>query len=171
MIELTAKQRKNRRYYQKHRARILQREKARYAANPEVYKAKSRAWYVANPEKAKLARGRYYRANADVAKKRAADWAKAHPEQVRTWRQDWKKTHKALVNADTNARRRKLRDARPAWADEVAIRRFYRDCPKGYHVDHVIPLRSKLVCGLHVETNLQYLPARENQIKNNRWAA
>jgi hypothetical protein len=57
----------------------------------------------------------------------------------------------------------------PMWADVDAIKKFYREKPEGYHVDHVIPLNGKLVSGLHVLENLQYLPAKENNLKNNHY--
>ena len=57
----------------------------------------------------------------------------------------------------------------PVWANLIKIKEIYDKCPKGYHVDHKIPLQGKLVCGLHVETNLQYLTALENMKKGNRY--
>jgi hypothetical protein len=56
----------------------------------------------------------------------------------------------------------------PKWADRKAIQKFYRACPPGFHVDHVVPLHGRYVCGLHVLNNLQYLPALDNLSKGNR---
>ncbi len=61
------------------------------------------------------------------------------------------------------------RQALPGWVDTPAILKFYLACPPGHHVDHVVPLRGKLVSGLHVLENLQYLPASENISKGNRF--
>lgn len=53
----------------------------------------------------------------------------------------------------------------PPWADRKAIQDFYRACPDGMVVDHIIPLQGDLVCGLHVLENLQYLTPLENAVK------
>ena len=70
-----------------------------------------------------------------------------------------------------NAKRRAATLQRtPAWADLKAIKQFYLNCPKGYHVDHIVPLQGVNISGLHVLNNLQYLTKSENSSKGNRYA-
>lgn len=57
----------------------------------------------------------------------------------------------------------------PPWADLDKIKDIYDKCPKGYHVDHIIPLQGEFISGLHIETNLQYLPALDNIKKGNKY--
>lgn len=67
---------------------------------------------------------------------------------------------------------RKIYYATPPWLGESgieAIRKKYADRPPGYHVDHIVPLKSHLVCGLHVPWNLQHLPAGPNMSKSNTY--
>lgn len=59
-------------------------------------------------------------------------------------------------------------NATPKWANLKEIEKIYKNCPKGYHVDHIIPLISDKVCGLHVENNLRTIPATENISKGNK---
>jgi 5-methylcytosine-specific restriction endonuclease McrA len=85
--------------------------------------------------------------------------------------QEWNELNRKTVAA-YQAKVRSKRILRcPVWADTIAIREFYKHCPDGHHVDHIVPLVGKNVSGLHVLNNLQYLPAQENLSKGNRYVA
>lgn len=60
----------------------------------------------------------------------------------------------------------------PPWLNEEQIAEMkviHETCPEGYHVDHVVPLKSKLVCGLNVPWNLQHLTEADNYRKSNKY--
>ncbi len=78
------------------------------------------------------------------------------------------------VRSRLHQRRRK--QANVVWANREKMLDIYRECRRlnnetdvRYHVDHIVPLLGKLVCGLHNEFNLQILTAKENQRKSNKW--
>ena len=85
-------------------------------------------------------------------------------ENSKRWYNNNKK--KALANTRYQQAARLKRV--PKWSEKELIAAFYENCPEGYHVDHILPLQGKLVSGLHVFGNLQYLPAKENQSKGNK---
>jgi hypothetical protein len=62
----------------------------------------------------------------------------------------------------------------PKWANKFKIKELYGEAKRlseitgeVYHVDHIVPLRHKDVCGLHVENNLRVVPAKDNLQKSN----
>ena len=90
----------------------------------------------------------------------------------KTYKEIYRKTDKAKNLDKHSVARRKLAKLQrmPAWANIEKIKEIYINCPKGYHVDHIIPLRGKLVSGFHIENNLQYLKAEDNLSKSNKFS-
>lgn len=123
-----------------------------------------------------------------------ARWRKAHPEKAREWALNnpertagfssrWKRENRARVRETErtyiaanrgkvrakNARRRaNVLRATPPWVDHELLTFIYSECPPGWHVDHIHPLKGRGSCGLHVPWNLQYLTASENSKKSNK---
>jgi len=132
---------------------------------------------------------REYNKREDV-KDRKNEWYEANKEQViqaaairppeilRQYRNAWKLNNKLQVRADTKARRRKHREATPKWLSrkhKSEIRQLYQiaitmtqTTGEQYVVDHIIPLRSDIVCGLHVPWNLRVMTQEENLRKSNK---
>lgn len=131
-----------------------------YKTRVERDKAKSPEWHAARlaAHKAKAAKWRKEHPGANA--KSVAAWYRAHPDKTAVYRAT------------------KLRAA-PTWANQFFIQEAYAlarlrtEQKTGghdkWHVDHIVPLRSKIVSGLHVESNLQVIPAVHNQSKGNRY--
>jgi hypothetical protein len=119
----------------------------------------------------------HYQANKEKHNAQSKAWRQAHPELDRKWsreRQAKRRKESAyLVNAQTAARKSYIKQATPAWANKFFITEAYhlaklREKMLGgkWHVDHIIPLHGKNVSGLHVENNLQVIPAQLNLTKH-----
>lgn len=96
-------------------------------------------------------------------------------EKRRVIANKWIKNNRSYCNSRLAKYRSAKLNATPKWIDEKAIDEIYKECKLlthitgiKYNVDHIIPLVSDLVCGLHVESNLQIITARENQKKSNK---
>jgi hypothetical protein len=113
----------------------------------------------------------------ELSRKCAVTYRKHNPEKVSKTKANWKRENK-----DKNRRHAREYEARklsaiPKWADSILIEEIYllakmREEIVGghWHVDHIVPLKSNIVCGLHCEDNLQVITAKENLMKTNlKW--
>lgn len=136
----------------------------RKAEQRRIKLEKKRSYYLANKEKHVINMALNYQKNKTEVKQRIARW---------------KKENVAKVNAYVMKRHAKKLNATPSWLtddDHWLIEEVYdlarlRSHMLGFiwHVDHVIPLQGKNVCGLHVPYNLQVIPSSENCSKRNQF--
>ena len=146
-------------------------------------------------EKGNESRAEYFREYncREEVKDRKHDWYLDNHEQVkqaaatrpshikREYRNTWKANNTLKIRADTKARRRKHREATPPWLtrkEKSEIRQLYqiaitmsKTTGEQYVVDHIVPLRSDYVCGLHVPWNLRVITQEENLKKSNKLLA
>jgi hypothetical protein len=90
-------------------------------------------------------------------------------------RKQWYQQNTAKVNFYAANRRAAEIRATPLWIDYEEIAKIYdlaaeltKTTGIQYHVDHHYPLRGRTVSGLHVHTNLDVIPARDNLRKLNK---
>lgn len=112
----------------------------------------------------------------ECSKQHTKEWNKANPHMHSEYNRRKTKTGKnRLYCANRKARQLK---ATPAWLtdiDKAAIECLYALADyvskqlEPHHVDHVIPLQGKTVCGLHVPSNMRVIPAQENIQKSNHF--
>lgn len=109
--------------------------------------------------------------STEQARINAANFRKNNPTYYHGQYKKTKDTNPGALKAQWARKRANRKQAVPKWlteAQRLEIVKIYSNCPKGYHVDHIIPIAGKSVRGLHVPWNLQYLPALENIRKNNK---
>jgi len=147
-------------YYAENKAEVREFQAAYYVANKEQMLLGSKKWRETNKESETLRKQVYRVVNNDtITARRRKHYADNKPVYI------------------ANARRReadKLR-ATPVWANLDAITALYvlrekltAETGILHHVDHIIPLRGRAVCGLHVHNNLRVIPAAENLRRGNR---
>jgi len=117
----------------------------------------------------------YYARNKEQVIARAA----ARPvEQRKMHREKYKAQNPELYKAFVSVRRRRHKNAIPKWItpeQKLAMRNLYLQAQaltkatgERYVVDHIIPLISPEVCGLHVPWNLRVITQEKNLIKSNK---
>jgi asparagine synthetase B (glutamine-hydrolysing) len=146
------------------------------ATHVEQLRAKRLASYQANPEKAREKVREYRKANPGYSKNYARTYAKKNPEKLKKYQQKMLREHPEKNRAARSLRRAREKQAVPRWVDRAAILAMFEEAARLtietgviWHVDHIVPLASDVVCGLHWHGNLQVIPAVFNQSKSNKF--
>ncbi len=161
--------------YKKANPEKVKAAKAKYKRdNPEKVRAAMAKWQRDNPEKRKVITKKYRKANPEKTKVATAKWCEENADRNRAQIAKWKRNNKGTVNAYFAKRNALKRSATTSWSEYDQIQELYKQAAQlrvngiDVHVDHIVPIQSPIVCGLHVLANLQILGARENMSKGNK---
>lgn len=147
----------------------------------ECDKAQMYDWRRRNAERLKEYRKAYGKKWRELKREELREyhrkWSALNVETVRAKNKAWKQANPDKRAAQVRGRQARLARAYPSWANKELIGAFYERAREltlltgiAHHVDHIVPLRSPIVCGLHNEFNLQVLSAIENVKKHNKFA-
>jgi DNA polymerase III delta prime subunit len=153
--------------------------KAYQAKHAEIKSANHRAWRIRNAESVRKRKKIYADANKELIRATSQEYHLKNGDARRAKNREYRAKHADRLAArqgvyQASRRAREVR-ATPKWNIEFFMSEAYalarlRTKMTGFkwHVDHTVPLKNKLVCGLNAHTNIQVIPAFENLSKLNR---
>lgn len=153
------------------------RDARRRAKDPETARAKDRAYHSNAVEARKSSAAKSRRKHVERRRQDDRERYARAPEKWKANAVAWGRKNKGKRVAMVAARRSWIKQATPKTLSaerRAEIKQFYVEAAgrEGeWHVDHIVPLRGKGVCGLHVPWNLQIITGDENSKKGNRYEA
>ena len=136
--------------------------------NKETIKKYQKKYREDNKEKRAEYRLEYWEENKKSLGMKAKVWYQKNKEEIINRVLIYQKNNRHINNAAGAKYRAAKLQATPVWRDDELINDMYQEAKYfGGHIDHMVPLQSKLVCGLHWEGNLQFLSASDNCSKSN----
>ena len=164
-IKNNAKLRSNRKeYYIENKVHIKEKTHSYRDKTKVERSSKNKIWYQENKQEVKYITNKYRKNNK---------------EKISILNKGWRKQNRDKCNASYAKYRAIKLQATPKWLTEdhfKEIQLFYtksikltKDTGIQYHVDHIIPLQSKMVCGLHVPWNLSVITKEQNLKKGNKY--
>lgn len=165
-----------------YRAANIDKEKVRHRKyaqeNRERVRKYHKTWGANNTDKINEKARIFYQRNKNKSAKRMSKW-KENPlvkEHLKKYMRQYQKNNRGRINSIAAKRHALKKQAIPVWADINLIEKFYSEAVTKtkqtgieHSVDHIIPLNSNIVCGLHCQQNLRVIIHVENIKKGNRF--
>lgn len=157
--------------------KIKERKRIANLLNPNANRKRSKDFYKANKERLLAYSKDYYEKRKEVVREYKRVYLQENRLKEYARKNEWANQNRGIFTASKARRRAKKLSATPAWVNHDAIKGIYDQAFNAtvetgiaHHVDHIIPLQSEIVCGLHWEGNLTVMTAKENIQKSNvRW--
>jgi hypothetical protein len=158
------------------RACRTQGKKDWYGQNREKYRASNKKWADQNKDQIRSKNQKWLEQNKD----RVAQYREKNKAHIRKMARQWQKDNPERCVFNVSMRRSAKIKATPKWltSDQKDMifkiyeeaRAITQETKIPHDVDHIVPLRGKNVCGLHVPWNLQIIPSEQNRRKSNNLA-
>ncbi|TFH10339.1 MAG: hypothetical protein E4H14_02700 [Candidatus Thorarchaeota archaeon] len=146
-------------------------DKAYRVKNAKVANQRVKEWIKNNPERRKeqlASRYEHYKTEGRLDEY----YGNTDKEQNRKRSKRWRELNTGQVSAQIAHRRALKLQAVPVWAEHEQIAALYGESRRltettgiAHQVDHIVPLKSNIVCGLHCKANLRIVTAEENNRK------
>jgi hypothetical protein len=163
-------------YHLKHRDEHLEYAREYYLKNKDHLDKLQKEYYLENIDTIKQKQKEYYQENREDKIQKQKEYYQENKESRNEYRYKHYLENKSVYLSYSAKRRAAVLQAIPKWVNLNEIKAIYEEADRlqkldgiPRHVDHIIPLQHELVCGLHVENNLQILTAEENQRKSNKF--
>lgn len=140
-----------------------------YKNNSQQIKMQHKIYADRNKEKRKVYASKWRQESGYMS-----DYRLLNKEHISQYNKKYQTENKDRFNAKNAKRKATKLQSTPDWVDLKVVMALYRIAAEltslgiPTHVDHIVPLQSDTVCGLHCEDNLQLLSASDNMSKGNR---
>lgn len=150
-----------------------------YEQKKDLYLDNAKKWREANKDRVITNNKIWYQKNSERQKTNIKNWELKNKDYAMSCRKKWRDANRGLCREKTARYRSKKNLATPVWISDdqiLAIKSIYKKAVElekldgvKRGVDHIHPINSKYICGMHLPNNLQILTASQNSIKYNKF--